>query len=202
MGLKNFLIQEELKTSHAERYLTYVDRYHDQVFHDVKTKLESQWEKTVKAVLKSHPIRPEVKQETLLQNPKATTEVSLSHAPEKIVTSRSPTPLEVSPSVKIPLIYSKEERDMITKKILAAAKSAMEDTVSSWGEIFNYEKRGRVTPWFKITTDHEEVRLQLAISADDQESYKTLYAVRIEYGRKGSKIKDFDRIYLVNRINS
>jgi len=202
LGLKTFLIKEELKTSHAERYLTYVDRYHEQVFHDLKTKLEHEWEITLKAILKAHPIRPDVKRDALLQNPKATTEVTLTHASEKFISSRSPIPLEVSPSIKIPLIYSKEERDMITKKILASAKEVMQDTIDRWGEIFNYEKKGRVTPWFKIVADHEEVRLQLAISTGDEESYKTLYAIRIEYGRKSSKIKDFDRIYLVNRINT
>ena len=200
MGLKNFLINEELKTSHAERYLNYIDRYHEEIFHDLRTQLGNEWEKLTKSILRDHKIRAEVKQEIQLQNPKATTAVTLTHTPEKFISSRSSHPLEVSPSIKVPLLYSKEERDMITRKFLEATKSTIQDLVSGWGEVFNYEKKGRISPWFKIEADHEEVRLQLAVSSGDHEAYKTLYAVRIEYGRKGSKIRDYDRIYLVNLV--
>jgi hypothetical protein len=198
--LKSFIIREELKTSHAERYITYIDRYHEHVFHDLKKKLEEEWESSLKSIIKKYPVHPEVVQDATLKNPKATTEITLSHKAEKLITSRSPTPLEVAPSIKIPLVYSQEERKLVTKALLDVAETAFKDTTTSWGEIFNYEKSGRIKPWFKISGDNEEIRLQLALSESNSESYKTLYAVRMEFGKKNSKLKDFDRLYLVNFI--
>lgn len=199
-SLKSFLITEELKVSHAERYLTYIERYHNEVFQDLKKEIGDSWTKTLNHVSKSHKVHPESKQDALLKNPKATTQTSVSNVPTKIITSRSSTPIEVSPSVKIPLVYSQEEIAMITKEFLTSARDAIEKTVQAWGEIFNYEKKGRIQPWFKVTAEHDEVRLQLAISTGSQESYKTLYAIRVEYGKRGSKLRDFDRVYLVNLI--
>lgn len=200
MGLKSFMLREELKVSHAERYLAYAERHSNEVFHELKQKLEKSWEAAVKKTEHAHPIHKEVIQDAVLRNPKATTSVSLSRKSEKLITSRSPVPLEVAPSVKIPLIYSPEERKLVTKSLLSAARDAFEETVDAWSVIFNYEKNGRRKPWFKISADHEEVRLQLAMTEGDAESYKTLYAVRIEYGKKGTKTRDFDRLYLVNLI--
>lgn len=200
LGLKTFLITEELKVSHAERYLNYVDRYHNEVFHDLKKNLSEEWEKAVKLSAKTHKVHPESKQAAILRNPKASVQISLSNIPTKIITSRSSVPIEVVPSVKIPLVYSEEECVLISKDIMSAAKKAMIKTIHGWSEIFNYEKKGRIQPWFKIIDDNEEVRMQLAITNGDHESFKTIYAIRTEYGKAGSKLKDFNRIYLINLI--
>lgn len=200
MGLKSFLITEELKVSHAERYLSYVDRYHNEVFHDLKNILSDEWTKSLKSIERRHKVHPEAEQDALLKNPKATTKLTVSNAPTKLITSRSSTPIEVTPSVKIPLVYSQEEVALITKEIIKTASEAFHNTVREWSEVFNYEKKGRIQPWFKIIEDSDEVRLQLAVSSGSHESYRTLYAVRVEHGKKGSKLKDFNRVYLVNLI--
>ena len=199
-GLKNFIINEEVKVSHAERYLGFLDRYHSQVFLDLKHHLEKTWRSTVENLSKKHPVSDEAIQDALLRNPKATPELTLTPTAEKLVTSRAREPLEVSPSVKVPFVYSTPERHLLTKQILSDAKSAMESVAERWREVFNYEHKGELQPWFKIFQDPDEVRFQLAMGTEPNESFKTLYSVRTEYGKTGSKLKDFDRVYLFSHL--
>lgn len=199
-GLKNFIINEEVKVSHAARYLGFLDRYHSQVFLDLKHQLEKVWHSSIEGLLKKHPVTDEAIQDMLLRNPKATPELSLTSTAEKLVTARAREPLEVSPSVKVPFVYSTQERHLLTKYILADAKSAMEAVVERWREVFNYEHKGKLQPWFKILQDPDEIRFQLAMGSEPNESFKTLYSVRVEYGKTGSKLKDFDRVYLTTLI--
>jgi hypothetical protein len=199
-GLKNFIISEEVKVSHAERYLGFLDRYHSQVFLDLKDHLEKSWRSTIQALSKKHPVSDEAIQDALLRNPKATPELLLTSTGEKLVTARVREPLEVSPSAKVPFVYSVQERHMLTKHILDDAKSSMEAVANRWREVFNYEHKGKLQPWFKILHDPDEVRFQLAMGNGPNESFKTLYSVRVEYGKTGSKLKDYDRIYLFSHL--
>ena len=199
-GLKNFIISEEVKVSHAERYLGFLDRYHSQVFLDLKNHLEKTWRSSVESLSKKHPVSDESIQDALLRNPRATPELKLTAAAEKLVTARAREPLEVSPSAKVPFVYSTQERYMLTKHILDDAKNTMENIADRWREVFNYEHKGKLQPWFKILQDPDEVRFQLAMGNGQNESFKTLYSVRVEYGKTGSKLKDFDRIYLTTLI--
>lgn len=195
-SLKNFIINEENRTSHAERYLGYLDRYHSQVFLDLKKNLQKSWGDAVASLAKKHPISDEVMQDALLRNPKATPELKLVPGAEKLITARVREPLEVSPSVKVPFVYSAQERQLLVKQLLKAANEAIEETIVGWKEIFNYEHKGKLQPWFKITHDPDEVRLQLSLGDGPHEAFKTLYSVRVEYGKLGSKLKDFDRVYV------
>lgn len=199
-GLKNFIISEEVRVSHAERYLSFLDRYHSQVFLDLKHHLEKIWDGSITDLSKKHKISDEAMQDALLRNPKATPELTLSRQAEKLITARAREPLEVSPSVKIPFVYSAQERHLLTKHILDAAKQGMEHVASQWKEIFNYEHKGKLTPWFKILQDPDEVRFQLSMNSGQHEAFKTLYSVRVEYGKAGSKLKDFDRVYLTTLV--
>ena len=199
-GLKNYIISEEIKVSHAARYLGYIERYHSQVFLDLKHRLEKIWEGTVDSLIKKHPVSDETIQDSLLRNPKATPELKLVKIPEKLVTARVREPLEVAPSAKVPFVYSIQERHLLTKQLLVAAKKAMEETAADWKEIFNYEHKGKLQPWFKILDDADEVRFQLSMGTGTTEAFKTLYSVRVEYGKLGSKLKDFDRVYLTTLI--
>ena len=199
-GLKNFIICEEVKISHAERYLGFLERYHSQVFLDLKSHLEKVWRSSIEDLSKKHPVSDEAIQDALLRNAKATPELTLTATAEKLVTARVREPLEVSPSAKVPFVYSTQERHMLTKHILYDAKEAMEHIANSWREVFNFEHKGKLQPWFKILVDPDEVRFQLALGHGPNESFKTLYSVRVEYGKTGSKLKDFDRIYLHSLI--
>lgn len=198
--LKNFIVSEELKVNHAERYLLYVDRYHSEIFLDLKKHLESAWLQALNQLKRSHPPKPQAVQDAQLRNSNATIELTLSDASEKIISSRFKSPTEVSPSLKIPLVYSHEERAHFIKKGLAAAGAAFKKTAESWREIFNYERKGQIKPWFKVTEEGDEVRFQLMMSHEKAETYKTLYSVRVEFGKTGTKTRDFDRIYLSNLI--
>lgn len=198
--LKNFIFNEELKVNHAERYLLYVDRYHSEIFLDLKKKLEAAWRKSLGELKKAHPPKPQAVQDAQLRNPNALVELTLSDSPEKIISARIRGPLEVAPSLKIPLVYSHDERTHIIKKILITAKEALKKIANDWSEIFTYEKKSQIKPWFKISEESDELRFQLVISNGDAETYKTLYAVRVEFGKTGTKTRDFDRVFLHNLI--
>jgi len=200
MSLQNFIIQEELRAEHAERFLLYQERYNTQVLLDLKKALEKEWTREVNSLAKKHKIADDDIEFTLLQNPKSSVKLSVEPKDEKVVSSRHRETIEVSPSVKIPLLYKREERDLIIKSILDSAETAIKHVTEEWREIFRVEKKGRATPWFKIIRDKDEIRFQLALTDGNNEMYKTLYAVRSEYGKPGSKLKDFDRIYLVSLI--
>lgn len=199
-ALRTFIIQEELRESHAERFLTYVDHYHAEVILDLKKNLSEAWEKCITKLKRQFKPNPEAEQAAVLKNPKATLELSLSTSAEKLASPRTRELHEVSPSVKIPIIYSKEERDLICKNLMTVTKEAFEQTVNDWSEIFKYEKKGRAVPLFKILSDHDGVRLQLAVTSGTAEEYKTLYAVHVEFAKTSSKLRDFDRVYLTTLI--
>ena len=201
-ALKTFIIREELRTSHAARFLTYVDQYHAEVILDLKKNLERAWQKLVGELVERVPVNQKAAEERLLNNPKATLKLELVTTPENITSTRSREASEVSPSVKVPIVYSREERDLIEKNLLQAADEAMQQTTSDWSEIFKYEQRGRAMPVFKILSDHDGVRLQLTVRSGDAEEYKTLYAIHTEYAKPGSKLRDFDRVYLTSLIKT
>lgn len=200
MSLQSFIIQEDLRAEHAERFILYQDRYNTEVLLDLKKWLESDWTKAVNSLSKKHKITDDNVQMAMLQNSNATTSLSVESRDEKITSPRHREPILVSPSVKIPLLYKKEERDLITKELLDKAENTIKDVTHQWREIFRVERKGRATPWFKIVKDRDEIRFQLALTDGSQEMYKTLYAIRVEYGKVGSKLKDFDRIYLISLI--
>lgn len=199
-GLKNFIISEETKISHSERYLSFLDRYHSQVFFDLKTTLEKSWHSLIESLSKKYPVSAEAIEDVMLRNPRATTELTLGSSHETLVTARSRTPQEISLSVKVPFVYSVHDRHLLTKLILDNSKTVLENVANQWKAVFNYEHKGKLQPWFKILHDSEEIRFQLAVGNGQSESFKTLYSVRIEYGKNGSKLKDFDRIYLHSSI--
>ncbi len=200
MSLQNFIIQEELRAEHAARFLLYQERYNTEVLLDLKNALEKEWTKVINSLSRKYKIADDDLELALLQNQKATVSLTVEPKDEKIVSSRHRETLEVSPSVKVPLLYKREERDLMIKSILLVSEDALDTVTNKWREIFRVEKKGRATPWFKIVHDKDEIRFQLALTDGNQEMYKTLYAIRVEYGKPGSKLKDFDRIYLISLI--
>lgn len=199
-GLKTFIISEAVKINHAERYLSYLEKYHVEVLHDLRKILIKSWETSISKLLVKNPPNIELVQYAQLKNPKATIQLALVTKPEKVLTSRTRTTVEVHPSIKIPFVYPTSERQLLTKHLLSDADSAIKELVSKWKQIFNYESKGRLQPWFKIVHDDasDEIRLQLSLNEGSVEAFKTLYSIRVEYGKSSSKLRDYDRIYLIS----
>jgi hypothetical protein len=200
--LKQFIVQEELKISHADRYLTFVDRFHSEVFLDLKHELEAIWKPIVEKLNKKYKFSDQEIQEIQVVNPKATIQLDLVTKSEKLISSRAHRPIEVSPSVKIPLRFKPEQRDLVLDELISAAHKSMLIITDRWKEIFSFEKHGKLSPWFKILVEKNEIRMQLALSNANEHSYRTLYSVLVDYGRSGSKLKDFNRIYLTTSIGT
>lgn len=198
-SLKQFIISESLSSEHAERFLLFKERYHPQVLLDLKHELEKAWNKKVSKLTSRFKVSEETKSLEVLKNPKVFTDIALDRQEAKIM-SRSREPVEVSPSVKISLLFTRDQRDIMIKELIDESQDVFKIVTDRWSEIFNIERKGRSVPVFKIVNDHDEVRLQLSLSSEKAEVYKTLYSVRIEFGKKGSKLRDFDRVYVQSLI--
>ena len=135
-ALKTFIVREDLRAAHAERFMVYMDKYNAEVFLDLKKHAQEEWKDAIDDLSKAYVPSEQTIQDAQLKNPKATVKLEMVTSADKIVTSRSSTPLEVSPSVKVPLIYSKDERRLFVKRLLVAGVKAMNKTVQDWGEIF------------------------------------------------------------------
>lgn len=200
-GFQNFIVQEDLRAEYAQRFLTFQERYHHEVFVDLKKTLEQEWSKETSALSKKFKIKQDDLEFALLQNPNATVKLSVENKSEKIMSTRHRNAINAVLSVKIPLILSNEERDFIIKSLASVTEAAFKSVTHRWSEIFKIETKTRSKPCFRITKDeHDEVRLQFALSAESAETYRTLYATRVEYGKASSKLKDFDRFYLVSLL--
>ena len=198
MSLQNFILEEALKLDYAERYLIFKERYYQEIFVDLKQKLAKAWEKEISFCERKYKIDKEDVELSLIKNENATIKMSVVSKTEKVVSYRNRGPIEAAASVKIPLLYSRHERDLIIVRLIDISNSVLKELTNDWSEIFKVEKQGRAIPWFKIVKDHDEIRLQFALSSGKSEMYKTLYSVRVEYGKDSSRTKDFDRVYLVS----
>ncbi len=202
MPLKDFLLTEKLNHEHAERYLTYIDRYHQEVWTDLHKQLTIAWEAEIDMIMKSiEPIEDMITKREF-RVPGIISEIQLITSPEKISTTRSRGLQQVSPSVKVPYVYHQETVDLILKRLLKTSQHVFKETASKWGEIFNYEKKGQVQPGFRVEMGdlHEGVKFKITSSIGGEEAYRSIYSVNIDHGKPESKIKSFDRVYLLNHI--
>lgn len=198
--LKTFLLEKEISLDHASRFLNFVETHNQEAYLDLQHDLIKRWNLLAQKLNSSTPLSPEIIQDIELTKPNSPTKLIVSLNSEKITSTRYRDPIEVSPSFKIPLSYSKEKRDYFIKLIFNEAENSMKELIKNWKEVFNYEKQGRLEPWFKILKHSDEICLQISLSSHNKESYKTLYSIRIEYGKNISKIKNFDRVYLCNLV--
>lgn len=199
-SLKNFIVEESLRSEHSERYFTFIDQYHKQVLIDLRDELAKSWQQTVRQLKKTYKIDPEAKVAATLKNPDALLDTLLITVVEKIISSRSSEHVTAAPSVKIPLAFSLTVREMMIQRLIKTAEDTLKRVADDWSEIFKIEKKGKLQPAFRVIGDHDESRLQLMVNTGTTEVYKTLYVVRVEYGKKSSKTKDFDRVYLTSMI--
>lgn len=202
MPLREFILTEKLNHEHAERYLTYIDRYHNEVWTELHHLISTTWATELVKINDSiQPIEDMVVQREL-RSPGIISELQLFTTPEKIASTRIRSTNQVSPSVKIPYVYHPETVDLILKRLSKTSSEAFQDIATKWSEIFNYEKKGQIQPGFKVESGdlHDGVKFKITSSIGGEEAYRTIYSVNIEHGRPGSKTKDFDRIYLLSHI--
>lgn len=196
-SLKDHILREAARTSYAELFLSYLEKYHPEVFVELQHLLERKWQKVATELSKRYPLSSLAAQEAQVKNPSAKLNLEVFGAPQKLVTPRPNEARLVSPSVGLPLAYPAETRTVFLRSLLDGAQEVLHDLASTWQGVFHHEKRGQLVPSFKILRDHDEVKLQLITGPDN---YKTIYAVRVEPGRIGSKRRDFDRVYLTSLI--
>jgi hypothetical protein len=202
VALRDFILTEKLTQEHAERYLTFVDRYHGDVFGDLHKRLTAAWEAELVQVNTECEAIADAIQDRDLRSPGIDSTIQLSATPQKLTSPRHRDPKMVSPSIKIPYVYHRETLDNILKRLMKVAKKTFDELAVQWGEIFNYEKRGQVTPGFRVELGdlHEGLKFKIISTISGEEAYRTIYSVQIDHGRAGSKTRDFDRIYLSSHV--
>jgi hypothetical protein len=202
LALTDFILTEKLNHEHAERYLTYVDRYHQEVWTDLHKQLTAAWEAEIAKIIEAVDPIADMITKRELRVPGIISEIQLVTSPEKISTTRVRGWQQVSPSVKVPYVYHQETVDLILKRLLKTSEHVFEEIASKWSEIFNYEKKGQVQPGFRVELGdlHEGVKFKIISSIGGEEAYKTIYSVNIDHGRPESKIRSFDRVYLLSHV--
>lgn len=194
--LSSFILSENLKAKHVLSLHRFKELFKDQVTLDLRSNLFKLWDSIVTKLDVKVP--PATKREARLKYEKAVTEVTLLSRPTKLYSSTElGRTSEVSPAVKIPHLLSREERNLIIKRLFDESESAFKHTVATWKEAFMRERfDGTWVTDFVIRRDERSIRLLLSSKNNGVEHETPLFYVSIEHGKAGSKTRAYDMVYL------
>lgn len=205
LNLKNFIIREEIRSSHAVKFLDYQENFHDDVQEDLVALLSKEWKKLVDklSTVKPHGERAE---NMALKNPEAFLGLEFTNAEANVGSGRFSKPKVTSVSVKISHAYSADQRRVLVKQFLDSAKESFEKIINKNEEAFAIKMAsGNVKILFHAKkSDDETVKLQFKTidkqkdSATKDEVVKTIFMVGVEHGKEGSKSKHYDRIFFID----
>lgn len=195
-NFSSHLISEALKSKHVLTLHRFNELFKDQVTVDVRAALVKRWRAGIKAL--GLVVPEQAAKEERIRSEKAVIEITLSDRPLKLAASTELGRMaEVAPSVKVPYLHSKEERNLVRKRLFDEAEAAFKSVIKTWREAFQHEKaNGQLGTDFKIRRDERSVRLLLSSKDGDVEHETPIFYVSIEHGKLGSKLRSYDLIYL------
>lgn len=195
-SLSTFIVAEGLKTRSVLALHRFDTLFKHQVTKDIQQELYAAWHATAKAL--KIKVDKQAAEDAVFKNPKATVAVVVSNSPVKLFSSAENGRVKhVSPSVKLPLILSTADAGIAREAFLSDAAKQFELAIHGWSEVFMHElKNGQVKTDFCVKRDHRSVRLCLTATDKNVEHETVLYHVTIEHGKLGSKVRDYDTIFL------
>jgi hypothetical protein len=206
VNLKKFIVNEEIRSSHAVKYLDYQDNFHDDIKEDLVLLLSKEWKKQA-IKFKNFEPNAERKEDMLLKNPDAFVSISFSDNECYVGYTRFNKQMLCPISIKISHAYSKDQRNQITKKFLEIAKSVFNKVIQKNEEAFSIKMAsGNIKTLFNVKhLDDQTVKLQFkSIEKKKDETHrpeevvKTIFMVGVEYGKERTKTKHFDRIFFID----
>lgn len=195
-SLSSFIIAESLKTRSIIALHRYDAIFKHEITKDLQRRLFTAWKQQAKSLaLKVDKLAAE---SATFKNPKATIAVTVAEIPIKLYSSaESGRARVVSPSVKLPLLLSDPDHAIAKEAMLTAAVTQFTEITHAWAEVFMHElNSGQIKTDFEVKRDSRSVRLCLTAIDKHIEHETVLYHVAVEHGKLGSKVRDYDTIYL------
>lgn len=195
-SFSSHLLVEALRAKHVLTLHRFNELFKDQVTVDVRAALIKRWQAGIKALGLEVP--EQAKREERLRSEKAVIEITLNDRPIKLGSSTElGRAAEVSPSVKVPYLHSKEERNLVKRRLFDDAEATFKVIIKGWRSAFMHERGdGQLATDFKVRRDERSVRLLLSSKDGDVEHETTIFYVSIEHGKLGSKLRSYDTVYL------
>lgn len=205
LNLKRFIVKEEIRSSHAVKFLDYQDNFHDDVQEDLVALLSKEWKKLTSKLAETKP-HGERAEDMALKNPEAFLGIEFTNAEANVGSGRFSKSKLTSVSVKISHAYSTDQRRVLIKHYLDLAKECFEKIIKKNEDAFAIKMAsGNVKILFHAKkSDDETVKLQFK-TIDKQkdtnakdEVVKTIFMVGVEHGKEGSKTKHYDRVFFID----
>jgi predicted ribonuclease YlaK len=195
-SLSTFIVAESLKTRSVLALHRFDTLFKHQVTKDLQQELYAAWRSTARTL--KVKVDKQTAEDAVFKNPKATVALVVSDKLVKLFSSAENGRVKlVSPSVKLPLLLSAADAGIAREAFLADAAKQFELAIHGWSEVFMHElKSGQVKTDFCVKRDNRSVRLCLTAADKSIEHETVLYHVTIEHGKLGSKVRDYDTIFL------
>jgi len=205
LNLKNFILSEEIKASHAAKFLDYQDNHHDEIQEELIEELSKEWKKLAEKFNRISKPDDKRLEDSLLKNPNAFTGIEFSNDEDLVGNDRFIKPKSTLMSVKISLVFTSTERHLLFKHFFDAASKVFEKVIKDNEKAFSITTpSGNIKPVFQVTKHDGSIKLQFKSTEKDKETgknhevVKTIFMVDIERGKEKSKTKFFDRIFLID----
>lgn len=190
-----FTLQEEVRASHAAKFMNYEEKYHHKLAMEARRNLIEAWKEVITPIY----VNPDRTAAVLEKNPKASVKLEVIEEPERFSSTRWAGSKLIGPSVKIPAFFPIPDRAAIAKRLLQVSKESLERLVKRAARILELDN-GDLQSLFRVVADEDDVRLQFVSSKSGLETAKTIFKVALEHGRPNSKTRDFDRVYFVDNL--
>ncbi len=201
VNLKNFILQEEIKSSHAAKYIDYQENFHDEILEDLIEDLSKEWKKNVLIRAKKNIPNEEYVKDILLKNSNPFLGIEFSNKEILVGNGRFSRPKSSLISVKISHAYDSITRKSLIKKFLLDAENIFEKIIQKNENAFNIKfLSGKQKTLFHISKTDNSIKIQFKThdKNSSKELIKTIFMVSVEHGKEGSKSKNYDRIYFLD----
>lgn len=197
-GFKAFNLREDVRASHAAKFMNYEEKYHHKLAMEARRQLIDAWQQKLSSLESS--LDKDSAERAAEVNPNGTLKMVIISSPEKVTSSRWMSQRLIGPSVKIPAFYSVHDRRHIISTFLDTSKQVLKTLVSKTGKVLNLDGEDQLPSLFRVVADGDDVKLQFVSKKGGHETSKTIFKVAVEHGRPGSKTKDFDRVFFIDNL--
>jgi len=206
LNLKNFIISEEVRASHAAKFLDYQDNHHEEVHEELIALLSKAWKKEAERQNTKTPKDEKRLEDVLLKNPEAFVDIEFDNEEATVGAERFMKSKTAYPSVKISLVFNPAQRKSLSNIYFSLAKEVFDKVVDDNQDAFAItSSSGNVKPVFQVVKSEDNLlKLQFKSVMKDKssgkphETIKTIFMIGIERGKENSKTKFFDRIFFID----
>lgn len=169
MSLKSYILTEQLKASHAAKFLEYEKHDHQKITRDLQSKLEKAWNKVAS---KFKPVELDAESKLFNAVDVSSKDVAIGRFGNRAVSTLS---------ARVGALYDKNTKRAIKEALLAEAYSVLSATTT----LMNQDVPGDP---FVISEEDSTGEIRVKFKSGDYS--KTIFLVAVE------SLQKFDRVYL------